>query len=113
MKIRRIVQLVALLITITILSAPQVLERALPTSAAQSAALSQHFHGVGTASTVMNQNTTDRMGSLPLAVDGSRSAEAIPDKVAYRHFISATAVPTSPTSADEGRRNAMLKEVGL
>ena len=51
--------------------------------------------------------------SLPLAVDGLLHPEQVPDHVAYRHFISVTAVGAAALKADIHRREAILGRVGL
>lgn len=50
---------------------------------------------------------------LPLIVDGERTPDQIPDDVAYRHFVSVTAVPGAASPGDIHRRNSILSGVGL
>jgi hypothetical protein len=50
---------------------------------------------------------------IPLAVDGKVNPDAIPDAVAYRHFMSASAVPSEATPEQLRRRTAFLKRVRL
>jgi len=45
---------------------------------------------------------------LPLAVDGSRNPEKVPDRIAYSHFISFNAESATPTPSEINRRNASL-----
>jgi hypothetical protein len=55
-----------------------------------------------------------RGAALPLLVDGALTPEQVPDAVAYRHFISVTAVSaTASTAADRYRRDALLEQAGL
>ena len=56
-----------------------------------------------------------KAGDLPivLSIDGKVTPERIPDDVAYRHFISATAIGRGASVADLHRRNAVLEEAGL
>lgn len=51
--------------------------------------------------------------SLSLSVDGQLNPEQIPDHVAYRHFISVTAVSSGASEAEIYRRDAILVRVGL
>jgi hypothetical protein len=51
--------------------------------------------------------------ALPLAVDGAKHPELIPDYVAYRHFISVTAVSTTASQKEIDRREAFLAQVRL
>lgn len=50
---------------------------------------------------------------LVLLVDGRLSPERIPDQVAYRHFISVTALSSGASAAETRRRDAILNAVGL
>ena len=50
---------------------------------------------------------------LPLSVDGAQNPEQIPDYIAYRHFISVTAVSASASGKEVFRRDAILARIGL
>jgi hypothetical protein len=50
---------------------------------------------------------------LPLLVDGALTPAQIPDAVAYRHFISVTAVSATASAEDRHRRDAILEQAGL
>lgn len=50
---------------------------------------------------------------VTLSIDGQVTPERIPDDVAYRHFISVTAVGSGAAAADFSRRDAILEQVGL
>jgi hypothetical protein len=51
--------------------------------------------------------------ALPLSVDGAKHPELIPDFVAYRHFLSVTAVSTSASKTEIDRRDSFLALVRL
>jgi hypothetical protein len=51
--------------------------------------------------------------SLPVAVDGALNPEAIPEDLAYRHFLMVVAEPDTPTSGQVARRDAILDRIGL
>ena len=51
--------------------------------------------------------------ALPLLVDGAVTPAQIPDAVAYRHFVSITAVSATASTADQHRRDAILEPAGL
>jgi hypothetical protein len=51
--------------------------------------------------------------SLPVAVDGSKTPELIPDTLAYYHFLMATAPADDEKPDDVDRRVALLQKVGL
>lgn len=53
------------------------------------------------------------MTALPLLVDGEETPELVPDQLAYRHFIVATAVAAVPGPDDLARREFMLTRAGL
>jgi hypothetical protein len=52
-------------------------------------------------------------GALTLSIDGQLTPDRISDQVAYRHFISVTAVRSGASTNEIHRRDAILKEVGL
>jgi hypothetical protein len=52
-------------------------------------------------------------GALPLVVDGAKNPERIPEDLAYRHFISVTAVSTGATRRDISRRDAFVGQLRL
>jgi hypothetical protein len=51
--------------------------------------------------------------ALPIAVDGSKTPENIPDHIAYHHFIMAVAKPAHASALQLAKRNAWLARVGL
>ena len=51
--------------------------------------------------------------NLPLAVDGRKNPERVPDRIAYNHFIGFNAESASPTPNEMQRRNTSLARVGL
>jgi hypothetical protein len=51
--------------------------------------------------------------SLPLAVDGEKNPERIPDSLAFRHFLSVTAINATATKHERGVRDAALALVQL
>lgn len=53
----------------------------------------------------------ERAARATTVIDGAENPEMIPDDVAYRHFIRATA--SSATSMDVERRTVFLREAGL
>lgn len=65
------------------------------------------------SATPSNSSNTETGVSLPIAVDGLLHPEQVPDHVAYRHFISVTAVGTTAPRADIHRRESILGRVGL
>lgn len=95
-----------------------------PPSSAQT-----HVHGVSPATDVQASYESaeafyDRMHrrhpdmpvpkrTLPVAIDGRITPDAIPDDVAYRHFIIAMGVRRNASKEEIARRNAMLRVVGL
>jgi hypothetical protein len=48
-----------------------------------------------------------------LTVDGQLTPELVPDDLAYRHFLSVTAVGSRSSAADLRRRDAILEHLGL
>jgi len=64
------------------------------------------------ASKVGAPHVTQR-SSFPVAVDGSKTPDRIPDYLAYRHFIMITAVPATASTRQVGRRDAFLARVNL
>ena len=50
---------------------------------------------------------------LRVAVDGATDPEAVPDDLAYRHFLMALAVARTAPSAQVARRDALLATVSL
>lgn len=52
-------------------------------------------------------------GTLPVAVDGSKTPGLIPDQLAYRHFLMALAEPQSANPEAIARRSALLATTGL
>jgi hypothetical protein len=52
-------------------------------------------------------------GELPVVVDGRTTPDAIPDGVAYRHFISTTSIPKTASAEQLLRRTLRLRSVGL
>lgn len=62
----------------------------------------------GARSQVGNSGT-----SLPLAVDGAKNPERIPDYLAFRHFLSVTAVSATAPEHERGVRDAALALVQL
>lgn len=53
------------------------------------------------------------VGSLRLAIDGAKTPELISDDIAYAHFLSVVAIPSSPTRIETARRKAILDTLGL
>jgi hypothetical protein len=51
--------------------------------------------------------------ALPTLVDGSLTPEAIPDRLAYYHFIMATAITCDAAAKEVDRRESLLREVGF
>jgi hypothetical protein len=51
--------------------------------------------------------------TLPLLVDGAVNPGQIPDALAYRHYVSITAVSATASAADVHRRNSLLDPVTL
>jgi len=62
------------------------------------------------AASAQNKVTTD---SLPLAVDGSKNPEQVPDRIAYYHFIQSHAQNAKATESDRRRLAIRLKHLGL
>lgn len=52
-------------------------------------------------------------GVLPIAVDGAKAPELIPDKLAYYHFMIASAVPANSSADQLARRERVLNKAGL
>jgi hypothetical protein len=50
---------------------------------------------------------------LPIAIDGSKTPELIPDDVAYNQFLRAIAQPQGTLSQQVDRRESMIARVGL
>jgi hypothetical protein len=59
------------------------------------------------------QGATAPILKLPLVADGAQSPELIPDRLAYRHFIAATAVNAQMDQKDIARRDVFLRSAGL
>ena len=55
----------------------------------------------------------DALGSLPLAIDGAKVPERIPDALAYAHFLSAVAEHERASADRLRRRSSMIARVGL
>jgi hypothetical protein len=53
------------------------------------------------------------VSSLPIAVDGAKNPERVPDKVAYRHLVMVVAQPETATADQVKPRNAILTWMGL
>jgi len=51
--------------------------------------------------------------TLPLAVDGEKTPHLIPDRLAFHHFLIATAVASTSAPNDVARRDFMLARAGL
>ena len=51
--------------------------------------------------------------SLSISVDGRKSPEQIPDRLAYRHFVAAVVVRAGATLSEIHRRDALLSQIGL
>jgi hypothetical protein len=74
---------------------------------------SQPFSGPApTAVNLRPQHATHGF-SLPVAVIGSERPEAIPDYLAYRHFIMVTATASNASARQIAGRDAFLARVGL
>ncbi|MGH9241448.1 MAG: hypothetical protein ACRD3G_25655 [Vicinamibacterales bacterium] len=56
---------------------------------------------------------TSNFQPLPVAVDGAKTPEKIPDDVAYAHFLSVVALKSTPSRVELGRRKAILNSTGL
>lgn len=69
---------------------------------AQTTPDSSHQHGSAAA-----------VQPLPVAVDGAKTPERIPDEIAYAHFLSVLALTSAPSRAELGRRKAILNSTGL
>jgi hypothetical protein len=52
-------------------------------------------------------------GALPVAVDGAKTPELIPDSLAFRHFLMVLALSAAATPEEVARRNVLLKRAGL
>ncbi len=50
---------------------------------------------------------------LPVAVDGARTPNLIPDELAYRHFLMAIAERADAPPQSIARRNALIATIGL
>ena len=50
---------------------------------------------------------------LPIIANGANTPDAIPDSLAYRHFIMVTATAATALPQDIARRDAFLNQVGL
>lgn len=50
---------------------------------------------------------------LPVLVDGDRTPEAIPDDLAYTHFLSAIALEAGASEEARKRQDAQLRPLGL
>jgi hypothetical protein len=61
----------------------------------------------------LGQDRQQTKGTLPVAVDGARTPDRIPDDVAYRLFLTAMALPPEPSPARFEAREAMLTRAGL
>jgi hypothetical protein len=48
-----------------------------------------------------------------MVVDGSKTPENVSDRLAYYHFIMATAIPTNASPEQISRREALLNPVGF
>ena len=59
------------------------------------------------------QTVSNIAAALPIAVDGSKTPERIPDHIAYYHFITAVAKPAHASAPQLAKRNAWLARVGL
>jgi hypothetical protein len=51
--------------------------------------------------------------SLPVAVDGAKNPELIPDRLAYRHFIRVASIHTSPSPEELERQRGILYPLHL
>jgi hypothetical protein len=77
---------------------------AVPTSTAG------HFrHGTESVGTPKEPRRVE----IPLAVDGAKNPELIPDDVAYRHFISVTAATAAASEEEIRRRDAFVAQLEL
>jgi hypothetical protein len=83
-----------------------------PTGVPRTAAPSQLGHVHSPQSSVVGTPRT-RPAALPIIVDGGTTPEAIPDELAYHHFIMAIAIPDNPSLVEVSRRNGLLDAVGL
>ena len=61
----------------------------------------------------VNPQSIAGASKVALSIDGQVTPERVPDEVAYRHFISVTAVGLGASAADFHRRDAILEQVGL
>ena len=50
---------------------------------------------------------------LPVLVDGAKIPDQIPDSLAYEHYFTALAVPSTPSAQDKGRQDAQLNALQL
>lgn len=64
------------------------------------------------AAIACGQHTADLM-QLPVLVDGSKTPEAIPDRLAYKHFLLAVAEPEHPSPDESARQAARLAPLAL
>jgi hypothetical protein len=55
----------------------------------------------------------DGLRSLPIAVDGAKTPERIPDAMAYAHFLAAIAEPLNASPERARRRASMIARIGL
>jgi hypothetical protein len=70
-----------------------------------------HVHGVGAGAQHLHVN---RPVDRPvLIVDGAATPEAIPDDVAFRHFVRAAAIADRASARDLARREGLLARAGL
>lgn len=69
---------------------------------------STHDHTAG-----QPQEGAQQQAALPLLVDGAQHPELISDEVAYRHFLSVTAVTAAASAKEMSRRDVFLGQVGL
>lgn len=50
---------------------------------------------------------------MRIVVDGSKTPDAIPDALAYRHFITALSLSSAPSQEEIEHRDALLDQLGL
>jgi hypothetical protein len=92
-------------------------------STARAAAALPHSHHamntLGSSNAVKDDGagavTTSRIAvnAMPLAVDGGKTPDMVPDRIAYYHFIMATAIPANALPAHVARRDLLLDPVGF
>jgi len=51
--------------------------------------------------------------ALPVAVDGAKNPERIPDAMAYRHFLRAIAIHVKPSQDELARQDMLIGRIGL